>query len=166
MRAQFIAIGLALLGLTMAAPNSYAALQRQAVDDGLYVHEGYDARRDPREDLRVAIARAQESHKRILLEVGGNWCVWCHILDRYLTVNRDVRTVFRETFVVVKVHWSRDQRNEAFLRNYPQSSGYPDFIILDSDGRFLGTQDTSQLEEGRGYSNARMIAFAQRWRRR
>ena len=35
----------------------------------------YDETRNPARDLQEAIALATETNKRILLEVGGDWCV-------------------------------------------------------------------------------------------
>ena len=37
---------------------------------------GYDPKRDPAADLKTAMAEAQRGGKRILLEVGGEWCPW------------------------------------------------------------------------------------------
>ncbi len=33
--------------------------------------------------LEAAAARARAEHKRVLVAVGAEWCVWCHVLDRY-----------------------------------------------------------------------------------
>jgi thioredoxin-related protein len=131
---------------------------------GLFVNDSYDPRANPYRDLERAVARASAEDKRVLLIVGGDWCVWCEILDRHLASNSDVRAAFENSFVVVKVNMSRQNENVAFLSGFPSSRGYPDFFILDGNGAYLGQQQTDTLENGRGYDRARMLAFAQRWR--
>lgn len=130
----------------------------------LYVNEHYDVRANPYQDLERAISRASAEGKRILIVVGGDWCVWCEILDLYLARNADVRAEFARSFVVLKVNWSRQNENTAFLSGFPRASGFPNFLILDSNGAYLGQQDTGELENGRGYDRGRMLAFAARWR--
>lgn len=131
---------------------------------GLYVADRYDPNANPYRDLERAIQRASAENKRVLIVVGGDWCVWCEILDRFLATNGDVRAAFEDSFVAVKVNWSRVNENTAFLSGFPQSNGYPDFFILDSNGAYLAQQDTGALESSRNYDRARMLNFARRWR--
>lgn len=134
---------------------------------GLYVVEGYRPDADPFADLELAKARALAEHKRILIEVGGDWCIWCHILDDYLEENADVRAAFEDVFVVLKVNWSRDvegEQNEAFLAQYPERAGYPHFFVLEADGTFIHSQDTVKLEDGEeSYDKDAMLSFARMW---
>src|ERR1700681_1693723 len=34
-------------------------------------------------DLAAALATSAVTHKRVILDFGGNWCPDCHVLDRY-----------------------------------------------------------------------------------
>ena len=52
----------------------------------------FDPTRDPAKDLAAAEAQAKAEHKNILLDVGGNWCSWCHLLDRTLHGNADLNS--------------------------------------------------------------------------
>ncbi len=130
----------------------------------LYVNEGYDPEAQPEADLARAVQRATAEGKRILVVVGGDWCVWCHILDRFLASDHEVGAAFAASFIILKVNWSPENENAAFLRRFPESTGYPDFFILDAQGGFMAHQRTDVLERDRSYDRARMIAFARRWR--
>ena len=66
--------------------------------------------------------------------------------------NDDIRDQWLGNFVTVKVNFSPENRNETFLIHYPEIAGYPHFFVLKSDGTFLHSQDTAELESGRGYS--------------
>lgn len=158
-------LGLVAMAWSIATPSALA--QRPAgvkVRESLYVVSVYDAKRDPAADLKLAITKAQAENKRVLLDVGGDWCVWCHILDDYLGRNKTVGDAFAASFVILKVHWSPEHRNEAFLGAYPDTNGYPHFYILDASGAYLGQQDTGALEQGDSYSRIRMLYFAEQWR--
>lgn len=143
---------------------AYAARAEEPAS-ALYVVGSYSPARDPEADLAAAVVRAQTDDKRILMILGGDWCVWCHILDRFVHADLQVHQALAQSFVILKVDVSPQNENEAFLRRFPAARGYPHFYVLDSDGEFLVSQDTRPLEQGRSYNAERLIAFARRWRR-
>jgi len=51
----------------------------------------YDETRDPAKDLQDTIALATKLDKRILLEVGGDWCVYCNIMDETFNSHPQLR---------------------------------------------------------------------------
>ncbi|MCG8461451.1 MAG: thioredoxin family protein [Holophagales bacterium] len=124
---------------------------------------GYDPKADPAADLEAAKARAQTQGKHILLEIGGEWCSWCRLLEKTLKGDVELREALDSRFVVVKVNFSDENPNEAFLSRYPKISGYPHIFVLDASGELLHSQDTGLLEEGRGYSKRALLAFFERW---
>jgi len=123
----------------------------------------FDPSRDPATDVRAAVDSASRSGKRILLDVGGEWCKWCHYLDRFFEQNKDVADFLHANFVVVKVNYSKENKNESFLGKFPKIPGYPHFFVLDSDGTFLFSQDTGELEAGQGHDHDKVLAFLKKW---
>lgn len=123
----------------------------------------YDPARDPAQDLQAAITAAQAENKRILLEVGGEWCVWCHYMDAFYVAHPDLQTLRDSAYVLVKVNFSEENMNTDFLGQYPEIAGYPHIFILDSDGTFVHSQNTADLEEGESYNLERFQAFLQTW---
>jgi thiol:disulfide interchange protein len=124
---------------------------------------GYDPEADPAEGLRAATEEARASGRRILVVVGGDWCSWCHTLDRFVKGNEAVHALWNRAYVTLKVHWDREHPNEAFLARYPAIEGYPHIFVLDGDGALLHSQNTGELEEGDSYSPDLVIAFLTRW---
>lgn len=148
------------IGLTCGAP---ALSGQTAGDRSYYVVADYDPTRDPFADLEMASARATAEGKRILLVVGGQWCVWCEILEQYMAQEPTVARALRRGFLLMKVNFGPKNANEAFLRQYPKIDGYPHLFVLESDGTFLHSQDTYPLEEGRSYSKGRILRFLEAW---
>ncbi|HVP63533.1 MAG TPA: thioredoxin family protein [candidate division Zixibacteria bacterium] len=126
----------------------------------------FDPTRDPAQDLRATIAEAQASHRLILLDVGGQWCSWCKYFDHFFEEHADLRKFRDEHFVVMKVNFSRENENSAFLTGYPKVKGYPHLFVLDSDGKLLHSQDTDVLEQGKGYNPEAVSKFLHTWAKR
>ena len=106
----------------------------------------FDPKRDAAADVATATAAAKAQRKRVLVDVGGEWCPWCHILDRFVAANADVKKLRDDNYVCVKVNWSPQNKNEAVLSRWPKIKGYPHLFVLDGDGRLVHSQDTGDLE--------------------
>ena len=125
----------------------------------------FDPAANPAADLNTAVEAAKVSGKRILLDVGGEWCKWCHLFDKFLVENTEIGKLFFNTFEVVKVNVSKENKNEAFLSAYPKVDGYPHFFVLESDGTFLHSQNTAELEHESSYGAEKLIAFISKWKK-
>jgi len=124
----------------------------------------YDPARDPAQDLRQAILIAQKENKRIMLELGGDWCIWCKYMDEFYETHSDILRFRADHYVLVKVNFSDENMNQEFLSQYPAAAGYPHIYILDSDGTFLHSQDTVELEDGAvSYVPEVFMAFLEKW---
>jgi thioredoxin-related protein len=123
----------------------------------------YDPRRDAEKDIKDAVTEAQKSGKRILLEVGGEWCSWCHILDKYFQDNPRLTELRDRNFLTVKINFSPENDNDALLKKYPKIPGYPHVFVLEKDGKLLHSQGTSELEQGQSYNLDRFTAFLKKW---
>ncbi len=124
----------------------------------------FDPARDAAKDIGQAVAEAAKSGKRVLVDVGGNWCSWCYEMERYFETHSDLRALRDRNFVTVKVNYSPDNRNEAVLSKWPAIRGYPHLFVLDSKGELLHSQDTSELEDGkRSYDLDKFTSFLAEW---
>ena len=123
----------------------------------------FDPTRDGAKDVATALALAKAQDKRVLVDVGGEWCPWCHILDRFVAANPDVQALRDANYVWVKVNWSKENKNEALLSRWPKVQGYPHLFVLDADGTLLHSQDTGVLESGKDYDKAKFVAFLRAW---
>jgi thioredoxin-related protein len=123
----------------------------------------YDPKRDAAQDIRDAAAEAKRTNRRVLLEVGGEWCSWCHHMDDFFQANPDLTALRDKSFVTVKINFSDENRNKEVLAQYPAIEGYPHLFVLDSAGALVHSQDTGALEEGKSYNLDRFTTFLAYW---
>jgi len=109
----------------------------EPADSNVFFVTSYDPDRDPFEDLAAVVRVAQAEKKRILLVVGGNWCLPCIKVARFWAETTSIRERLIRDFVVVKVNYGPLNRNERFLSQFPEATGFPHVIVLDSNGRTL-----------------------------
>lgn len=124
---------------------------------------GYDPARDPFADGRAALQLARDTQRKVLIEVGGDWCSWCHVLDWFLNVHPALRIRLHQTFVLLKVNVDEVNGNSEFLAVFPRPPGYPHMYITDTDGTILFSQDTAEFLQDGKYSEQRFRAFLDRW---
>lgn len=121
---------------------------------------GYEIQRDPAKDLKAAIVEAHRSDRNILLQVGGNWCKWCHYLDKFFDDHADLNDLREKNFIVMYVNFSEQNKNEKFLSQFPEPKGFPHLYVLNADGKLLKSENTSELEDGKSsYDPDRMREF-------
>ncbi len=148
----------------VAVTDAKPVIEKEEAGAAFYVVDHYDAKRDPAMDLAAAMERATAEKKRILIQVGGDWCGWCKLMSKYMESDEAVRENLTKNFLVMKVTYEDGQKNEAFLSKYPAISGYPHLFVVGGDGTLLHSQETGSLEEGRGYNQEKYLAFLDAWK--
>ena len=128
-----------------------------------FPREMFDPTRDPKTDLDAAIVKAKASGKRIMLDVGGEWCGWCKYMDKFLYQNTELARIRDENFIWLKINFSDDNENKLFLAAYPEITGYPHLFVLDPDGTLVHSQPTDALEQGKGYNLVKFTEFLKTW---
>ena len=152
----FIAFVFALISLS----NSVNAQLKKVYNDDI----------DPMEQIDKAIVQANEQGKFVICQVGGNWCPWCLRFADFITKDEEIAKFIDENFVYIHVsykpHKSTDEaRDKAMLKRLsnPGRFGYPVFVVLDQDGNVIHIQDSSYLEEGKGYHKDKVLQFFMHW---
>lgn len=125
----------------------------------------YNPEADAHKDLVTAIQKAQNQHKHVLIQVGGNWCPWCIRLHGVFESEARIDSILKSDYVFVLINYSKENKNEAVLADlgYPQRFGFPVLLVLDQDGHRLHTQNTAYLEKDKGYDTDKIIWFLLDW---
>lgn len=128
-----------------------------------FEREKFDPLRDPAKDFESAKQKARETGQRIILDVGGEWCIWCRQMDDFFLRNPELLAFREKRFIWVKVNMSDENPNQAFLSQFPPIPAYPYLFVLDSEGKLLHSQRTGKLESGKGYSLSKFQVFLKSW---
>lgn len=117
------------------------------------------------QDIDQVIEQAKKEKKHIILQVGGNWCVWCYRFHDFVKEHADIQKLVDENYIVYHLNYSRENTNEALLQKYqfPQRFGFPVLLILNSEGKLLHTQNSALLEAGDGYDVKKVEEFFKGW---
>ncbi len=123
----------------------------------------YDIKQDAFKDGAAAVKLATETHRRILIELGGNWCSWCKKMDVFFDANPDIKQQLHQTFVMLKINVSDENDNAEFLKAFPKPLGYPHMYVSEYNGSVLWSQDTAEFLKDGKYSRQAFLAFFKRW---
>jgi len=156
-------VTIACLALLLTVAGAQAQQKKETAQTNPTSEPKFDPSRNADQDIQNAIAEAKRTHKRIILDVGGEWCGWCHALDRYFAEHAELRAYREKNYVWLKINYSPENPNKEVLSRYPAIKGYPHLFVLDEDGKLIQSQDTSPLEEGKSYNLDRMFGFLKKW---
>lgn len=123
----------------------------------------YSEQRDPFKDAAAAIKLAKATNRNVLIEIGGNWCTWCHKMDAFLEKNPNVYHQLHSKFVLLKISVSDTNENEAFMKSLPPVLGYPHMYVSTSAGKMILSKDTAELQENGQYSTQHWLTFISDW---
>lgn len=123
----------------------------------------YDDKRDPFKDAQAAIMLAQQTQRNVLIEIGGNWCTWCHKMDAFLEKNPNIYQALHNNYVLLKINVSDTNENEAFMKSLPPVQGYPHMYVSTNTGQMLLSKDTAELLDDLEYSAEYWLSFLEKW---
>ncbi|HEV8339880.1 MAG TPA: thioredoxin domain-containing protein [bacterium] len=117
-----------------------------------------------------AFERARREDKPILLDIGGAWCHWCHVIDHESYEDPQTAEIINREFVAIKV--DRDERPDVDARYQPAvqaisgQGGWPLTAFLMPDGRvfFGGTYFPPTDAYGRPSFKRVLLSAAQYYR--
>lgn len=132
----------------------------------------YDENINPLEQIDKAIAQAKTANKYVVAQVGGNWCPWCLRFADFVTKDADISKTISDNFVYIHVNYdprskdvSKAELSKQMLQRLgkPARFGFPVFVVLDKEGKVIHIQDSSFLEEGKGYNKEKVLRFFKAW---
>ncbi len=116
-------------------------------------------------DIAAALKAAAKSHKRILLDFGGNWCPDCIVLDDYFHSATN-RPLLDGNFILVDVNVGQYDANLDLAAKYeiPLKKGVPALAVLSDRGKLLYSQREGQFEAMGRMDPSSVTAFLEHWR--
>ena len=144
----------------LTAMVAFAALPARSAEPDIYPPPDR-----AKTDLAAALASSAATHKRVILDFGGNWCPDCHVLDRYFHDSTN-QPLLEANFVLVHVNVGRMSENLDIAERYqiPLRKGVPALAVLGEHGELLFSQKTGEFEAMRGMQSSAVTDFLRRWK--
>lgn len=117
-------------------------------------------------ELRKIIAKAKKENKNIIIQAGGNWCIWCLRFQNFVKTNPELNQLVEDNFIYYHLNFSPKNKNEkTFAKLNPKGIkyGYPHFFVLDKNGNLLHTQESGIFEKEKSYDLEKVKEFFQTW---
>ncbi|WP_082504535.1 MULTISPECIES: thioredoxin family protein [unclassified Chryseobacterium] len=143
------------------------AKKKAAAEEKAKLPKPYDAKADAEKDIQNLIAKAKKEKKNIMIQAGGNWCIWCLRFNQYVQTTPELKKLIDDNYLYYHLNWSPDNKNEKIFAKYGNPGdklGYPVFIVLDQNGKQIHTQDSAVLEDGKGYGLEKVKTFFNSWK--
>ena len=118
-------------------------------------------------DVEAALKEASKTHRRVLVDFGGNWCTDCKVLDINMKKPENAALLAKH-YVVVHVNIGdkgiSDNFDVAERYGVPLRKGVPALAILEGDGRVVYAQKAGEFEDMRHMDPKSVNDFLARWR--
>ena len=142
------------------------AKKKAAAEEKAKLPKPYNAAENAEARIAELVKQAKAENKNIILQAGGNWCIWCLRFNNFVQTTPELKDIVDENYLYYHLNYSPENKNTKVFAKYDNPGakfGYPVFIVLDQNGKMIHTQDSAVLEEGKGYSKEKVKEFFEKW---
>ncbi|MDP4291824.1 MAG: thioredoxin family protein, partial [Bacteroidota bacterium] len=95
-------IYLVILAMTAIMPITTYAQEKVQI---------YDPKANAEIQVKEAVAKASKENKHVVLQIGGNWCVWCVRLNAFEHANPKIDSILKAKYILVHINYSPENKN-------------------------------------------------------
>lgn len=153
---------------TLSTKTSTIELEakKKSAEEKAKLPKPYNPKADAEKDIRNLVVKAKKEGKNIMIQAGGNWCIWCLRFNQFVQTTPELKSIVDRNYEYYHLNYSPDNKNEKIFARYGnpgEKFGYPVFIVLDKDGKMIHVQNSEVLEDGKGYSLEKVKDFLTKW---
>ena len=114
-------------------------------------------------DVQTALVEARQTHKRVILDFGGDWCPDCQVLNIYFNQSPN-RELLDKYFIRVNVNIGHEDANIELAHKYGVPvQGVPALAVLDDHGKLLYAQN-KEFSDMRHMQPTDLTQFLNKWK--
>lgn len=151
--------------LLVKADHAELEAKKKAAEEKAKLPKPYNPKADAQKDIEKLIAQAKKENKNIMIQAGGNWCIWCLRFIQFVQTTPELKQIVDKNYLYYHLNYSPDNKNDKVFAKYiniKEQQFYPFFIILDSNGKKIHIQQSEVLEDGKGYSKEKVKEFLEK----
>jgi thiol-disulfide isomerase/thioredoxin len=156
-----LSLGLVAPAHAVPAPRvSIASLSQLTVPDA-----PFDTAANADADVDAAIARARRSGKRVMIDLGGNWCADCRILSGLMALP-EMDAFLKAHYEIVDVDIGRFNKNLQIPARYgitERLAGVPAILIVTPEGKLINRDRVSAIEDARHMTPQALADWLAQW---
>ena len=129
------------------------------------VMKPYDESANADATVNAAFVRAKKDGKRVLIDLGGNWCTDCIVLANVLELP-EVKSFVDAHFEFVEVDVGRFDRNLQIQKRFgfdKKLEGLPSLLIAEPDGTLVNKGHVSALADDRTMTPQGIANWLAQW---
>ena len=167
MRSFAFVLGSVLLAAQMvsAAVAPPKVRVQSLADLPVVVMKPYDESANADAAVNAAFVRAKKDGKRVLIDLGGNWCTDCIVLANVLELP-EVKSFVDAHFEFVEVDVGRFDRNLQIPKRFgivKRLEGVPALLIAEPDGTLVNKGHVSALADARSMTPQGIANWLAQW---
>lgn len=142
------------------------AKKKAAAEENVKLKKPYHPEENAEEKIAELVKQAQKENKNIMIQAGGNWCIWCLRFNNFVQETPELKEIVDKNFLYYHLNFSPENKNEKIFAQYGnpgEKYGYPVFIVLDKNGKMIHVQNSEVLESGKGYNLEKTKEFFNQW---
>lgn len=125
----------------------------------------YDTSANADAQVNAALAKVKAEGKRLLIDLGGNWCPDCVILSNVMRLP-EIAPFIAAHYEVVLVDMGRFNKNMQIPKQFgvtERIQGAPALLVVDPDGKLLDAGHITELDTARTMQPQAIVDWLANW---
>lgn len=164
-KAFALVLALAALPAAAAAAPHAPSLAITSLSDLSVPDRPYDEGANADAAVAAAFAKAKAEHKRVMLDLGGNWCGDCRVLAGIMELP-EMRRFLEAHYVLVDVDVGRFNKNLQVPARFGITQrlvGVPSVLVATPDGELVNKGDIFALADARSMTPQAIANWLAQW---
>jgi len=167
LRPTAFALVLALAAIPAAAEATPHAptLALASLSDLTVPDHPYDETANADAAVDAAFTKARETHRRVMLDLGGNWCGDCRVLAGIME-RPEMKRFIDQHYVLVSVDVGRFNKNLQVPARFGITGrlvGVPTVLVANADGTLVNRNDVFALADARSMTPQAIADWLAQW---
>ena len=101
------------------------AKKKAAAEEKAKLPKPYNAAENAEARIAELVKQAKAENKNIILQAGGNWCIWCLRFNNFVQTTPELKEIVDENYLYYHLNYSPENKNEKVFAKYGRNR--PDY---------------------------------------